>query len=70
MASGKVKWFNIKKGFGFISQETGPDVLVHHSSIMGKGFKVLQEGEIVSYEVVQSDTGLRAKNVQRAVEFR
>ncbi len=66
MASGKVKWFNIQKGFGFIVQEAGPDIFVHHTSIMGDGFKVLQEGEMVKYEVMQGDKGLKAHNVQRA----
>ena len=65
MANGKVKWFNIQKGYGFISQESGPDVLVHHTSILGTGFKVLQEGETVHYEVVEGDKGLRAQNVRR-----
>ncbi|MFN7140415.1 MAG: cold-shock protein [Limisphaerales bacterium] len=65
MASGKVKWFNIQKGYGFIVQEEGPDILVHHTSILGTGFKVLQEGELVTYEVVEGDKGLRAHNVQR-----
>lgn len=65
MAHGKVKWFNVQKGYGFITQEVGPDVLVHHTSIVGSGFKVLQEGESVSYEVVQSDKGLKAQNVQK-----
>lgn len=66
MASGKVKWFDNKKGFGFIAQETGSDIFVHHTAIIGKGFKTLNEGEMVSFEVVQSDKGLKAQNVQRA----
>ena len=66
MASGKVKWFDNKKGFGFIAQETGQDVFVHHSSILGQGFKTLQEGEMVDFEIVQSDKGPKAQNVQRA----
>lgn len=66
MASGKVKWFDNKKGFGFIAQETGSDIFVHHTAIVGKGFKTLNEGEMVSFEVVQSDKGLKAQNVQRA----
>lgn len=65
MAQGKVKWFNIQKGYGFISQDAGPDVLVHHTSIIGNGFKVLQEGEAVSYELVQGDKGWKAQNVQK-----
>ncbi|HNQ73642.1 MAG TPA: cold-shock protein [Verrucomicrobiota bacterium] len=65
MASGKVKWFDNKKGFGFIAQETGQDVFVHHTSIMGGGFKTLDEGEVVTFEVITSDKGLKAQNVQR-----
>jgi CspA family cold shock protein len=68
MASGKVKWFDNKKGFGFIAQDTGNDVFVHHTSIMGGGFKTLNEGEMVSFEVMPSDKGLKAQNVQRAGE--
>jgi len=66
MASGKVKWFDNKKGFGFIAQETGQDVFVHHTSITGGGFKTLNEGEEVTFEVITSDKGLKAQNVQRA----
>jgi CspA family cold shock protein len=65
MASGKVKWFDNKKGFGFISQPSGQDVFVHHSSIIGSGFKTLNEGEEVNFEVVSSDKGPKAQNVQR-----
>jgi cold shock protein len=65
MASGKVKWFDNKKGFGFIAQSSGQDVFVHHSSIVGSGFKTLNEGEEVSFDVVPSDKGLKAQNVQR-----
>jgi CspA family cold shock protein len=66
MASGKVKWFDNKKGFGFIAQDTGADVFVHHTSITGQGFKTLNEGEVVSFEIVESGKGLKAQNVQRA----
>jgi CspA family cold shock protein len=66
MASGKVKWFDNKKGFGFIAQETGQDVFVHHTSIVGGGFKTLNEGEVVTFDVISSDKGLKAQNVQRA----
>jgi cold shock protein len=66
MASGKVKWFDNKKGFGFIVEETGQDVFVHHSAILGQGFKTLNEGEVVQFEVVESNKGLKAQNVQRA----
>ncbi len=65
MASGKVKWFDNKKGFGFIVQDTGPDVFVHHTAIAGDGFKTLNEGENVEFEVMQSNKGLKAQNVQR-----
>jgi CspA family cold shock protein len=65
MASGKVKWFDNKKGFGFIAQSTGEDVFVHHTSIQGKGYKTLNEGETVTFEIVQSGKGLKAQNVQR-----
>jgi CspA family cold shock protein len=66
MASGKVKWFDNKKGFGFIIEETGQDVFVHHSAILGQGFKTLNEGEVVQFDVVESNKGLKAQNVQRA----
>jgi CspA family cold shock protein len=65
MASGKVKWFDNKKGFGFISQDAGPDVFVHHTSILGDGFKTLNEGEPVTFETAPGDKGLKAQNVQR-----
>jgi cold shock protein len=65
MASGKVKWFDNKKGFGFIAQDTGQDVFVHHTSIVGAGFKTLIEGEQVNFEIVTSDKGLKAQNVER-----
>jgi len=65
MASGKVKWFDNRRGFGFIAQESGQDVFVHHSSIVGKGYKILNEGETVQFEVVNSDKGPKAKNVER-----
>lgn len=65
MASGKVKWFDNKKGFGFIAQDSGQDVFVHHTSIIGQGFKTLNEGDQVSFEVTPSDKGLKAQNVQR-----
>lgn len=65
MASGKVKWFDNKKGFGFIAQESGQDVFVHHTSIIGQGFKTLNEGEVVTFEIVDGGKGLKAQNVQR-----
>ena len=65
MASGKVKWFDNKKGFGFILQDTGVDVFVHHTSIQGTGFKTLNEGDPVSFDVIASEKGPKAENVQR-----
>jgi cold shock protein len=65
MASGKVKWFDNKKGYGFIAQEGGGDVFVHHTSIQGEGYKTLNEGETVSFEVIESAKGLKAQNVAR-----
>ena len=65
MASGKIKWFDNKKGYGFIAQNSGQDVFVHHSAIVGTGFKILEPGDEVSFEVVPSDKGLKAQNVQR-----
>lgn len=67
MARGTVKWFNEKKGFGFIQQEGGgPDVFVHFSAINIEGFKTLAEGEAVQFDVVQDVKGSKAQNVQRA----
>lgn len=66
MASGKVKWFDNRRGFGFILQDQGQDVFVHHTCIVGQGYKTLQEGEMVHYELVDSDKGPKAQNVQRA----
>jgi CspA family cold shock protein len=63
MAKGKVKWFNDQKGYGFIQQENGPDVFVHHSAIVGDGFKTLAEGQAVEFEITQGEKGPRAANV-------
>ena len=65
MAEGTVKWFNERKGFGFISQDDGEDVFVHFSSIDMPGFKKLEEGDRVSFEVEEGDRGLQAKNVKK-----
>ncbi len=63
MAEGTVKWFNDAKGFGFIEQDGGQDVFVHHSAIKADGFKSLSEGERVSFEVVDGQKGPAAQNV-------
>ena len=65
MAEGTVKWFNDAKGFGFIEQDGGQDVFVHHSAIMADGFKSLAEGERVSFEVVDGQKGPAAQNVEK-----
>ena len=65
MASGKVKWFDNKKGFGFIYQDSGPEVFVHHTSILGDGYKMLDEGEQVIFDTIPTDRGFKAQNVQR-----
>ena len=66
MAKGVVKWFNDKKGFGFIEQESGEDVFVHYSAIQGDGFKSLAEGDVVTFEVQKGPKGLQAANVAKA----
>ena len=63
MASGIVKWFNEKKGYGFIEQEDGPDVFVHHSGINMSGFKTLREGERVAFDIEEGQKGPAAVNV-------
>ncbi|MDO8427012.1 MAG: cold-shock protein [Deltaproteobacteria bacterium] len=63
MPSGKVKWFNESKGFGFIEQDSGEDVFVHYTSIQGTGFKTLREGQRVDFEVTKGPKGLKAENV-------
>jgi CspA family cold shock protein len=63
MSTGKVKWFNNEKGYGFITNEEGNDVFVHYSSINVEGFKTLEEGQTVTYDVIESDRGQQASNV-------
>ncbi|OHB47262.1 MAG: cold-shock protein [Planctomycetes bacterium GWF2_40_8] len=63
MPKGTVKWFNDKKGFGFISREDGDDVFVHHSSIQSDGFRSLAEGDKVEFELVEDQKGFKASNV-------
>lgn len=63
MENGKVKWFNNAKGFGFIGRDDGPDVFVHYSAIQGEGYKSLQEGDEVTFEIVSGEKGPQAANV-------
>lgn len=65
MKTGTVKWFNAKKGFGFISDEEGNDVFVHYSALLMDGFKVLEEGDQVEYEIVKGEKGPQAANVSK-----
>lgn len=65
MQNGKVKWFNNEKGFGFIEVEGGDDVFVHFSAIQGEGYKSLEEGQEVSFEIVEGNRGPQAANVVR-----
>lgn len=65
MMTGKVKWFNADKGFGFIERENGDDVFVHFSAIQAEGFKTLEEGQDVEFEIVEGNRGPQAANVVR-----
>lgn len=66
MAKGKVKWFSNQKGYGFITREDGKDVFVHYSTITGEGYKTLNEGDEVEFEVSQGPKGEQATNVKKA----
>lgn len=63
MSEGTVKWFNPRKGYGFITAETGKDIFVHYADISGEGYKTLVEGDIVTFDIVEGEKGLRAENV-------
>ena len=65
MAQGTVKWFNAEKGFGFISNDDGGDVFVHHTAIIGEGYRSLDEGQKVSFDVTQGQKGPQASNVTK-----
>jgi CspA family cold shock protein len=65
MARGKVKWFNDAKGYGFITQENGPDLFVHHTEIVGSGFRSLSEGEKVEFTITQGQKGPQASQVKK-----
>jgi CspA family cold shock protein len=66
VAKGKVKWFNNAKGYGFITPESGADVFVHHTAIQGEGYKSLEEGQEVEFDIVKGPKGEQAANVKKA----
>jgi cold shock protein len=68
MIQGKVKWFSKEKGYGFIERDGGPDVFVHYSAISGSGYRNLEEGELVIFEIVNGQRGQQAANVSRSAE--
>ena len=65
MATGKVKWFNAEKGYGFITTDEGKDVFVHYSALQSEGFKTLDEGAAVSFDITESNRGPQASNVTK-----
>jgi len=67
MPEGKIKWFNPRKGYGFIAGPDGADVFVHYSDIAGDGYRTLVEGDLVGFDIVESEKGLRAENVVHKV---
>lgn len=70
MPQGRVKWFDNRKGFGFIIGERGEDIFIHYSAIVTEGFRTLNDGELVRYEVIQGPKGMLARGVQRVSEER
>lgn len=64
---GKVKWFNAEKGYGFIERDDGPDVFVHYTAIQSEGFRSLNQGDVVEFDIVDGPKGLQAANVVKAV---
>ncbi|HET6147738.1 MAG TPA: cold shock domain-containing protein [Polyangia bacterium] len=66
MATGKVKWFNDAKGYGFIARDDGPDVFVHHTAIQSEGFRSLSEGQTVEFDITEGPKGLQAANVRKS----
>lgn len=65
MAKGQVKWFDNKKGYGFIENDEGEDIFVHYSNIVIEGYKTLEKGELVEYDVIEGTKGLQAENVRK-----
>ena len=68
METGRVKWFDNKKGYGFIESDGGEDIFVHYSNIVSDGYKTLEKGDVVEYEVTEGQKGLQAQNVRRTPE--